>query len=78
MFTRIILALVSLMLTSMALGAQLGVTLAVSRGSGGDTPFTALHTYYISPTGSDGNNGTSRRYCLGNAESLASSAAMSL
>jgi hypothetical protein len=59
MFTRIILALVSFMLTSMALAAQLGVTLAVSPGSGGDTPFTALHTYYISPTGSDGNNGTS-------------------
>ena len=59
MFTRIILALVSFMFTSMAMAAQLGVTLAVSPGSGGNTPFTALHTYYISPTGSDGNNGIS-------------------
>src|SRR5277367_777400 len=59
MFTRIILALVSFMLTSMALSAQLGVTLAVSPAGGGDAPFTALHTYYISPTGSDGSNGTS-------------------
>jgi hypothetical protein len=67
MFTKIILALVSFMLTSAALAAQLGVTLTVSPastlmvspGSGGDTPFTALHTYYISPTGSDSNNGTS-------------------
>jgi hypothetical protein len=25
----------------------------------GSTPFVALHTYYMSPTGSDGNNGTS-------------------
>jgi hypothetical protein len=57
MFTRIILALVSFMLTSMALGAQLGVTLAVSPASGDNMPFTALHTYYMSPTGSDSNNG---------------------
>ena len=56
MLTRIILTLVSLLLTSMAMAAQLGVTLAVSPG---DPPFTALHTYYISPTGSDANNGTS-------------------
>lgn len=26
---------------------------------GGDTPFAALHTYFISPTGSDNNNGAS-------------------
>jgi hypothetical protein len=59
MFTRIILALVSLMFTSMALATHLGVTLAVLPGSGGNTPFTALHTYYMSPTGRDSNNGTS-------------------
>ena len=53
MFTRIILALAGFMLTSMALAAQLGVTLAVAPGSGSGTPFTALHTYYMSPTGSD-------------------------
>ena len=59
MLTRIIVALVSFMLTSMTLAAQFGVTLTVSPPSGGDTPFTALHTYYISPTGSDGNKGAS-------------------
>ena len=59
MFIRITLALVSLVLTSMAMAAQLSVTLAVSPGSGGNTPFAALHTYYISPTGSDGSNGIS-------------------
>ena len=57
MLTRIIFALVSILLTSMALAAQLGVTVAVSPGSGSDTPFVALHTYYMSPTGSDSNNG---------------------
>jgi hypothetical protein len=56
MFTRIILALVSFMLTSVALGAQLGVTLAVSPATA-SVPFVALHTYYMSPTGSDSNNG---------------------
>ena len=30
-----------------------------SSGSNGTHPFTALHTYYISPTGDDGNAGTS-------------------
>ena len=28
-------------------------------GGGGNVAFTALHTYYMSPTGSDSNNGTS-------------------
>jgi len=56
MFTRIILVLVSFAFASMAMAAQHGVTLTVSSG---DPPFTALHTYYISPTGSDSNNGTS-------------------
>ena len=59
MFTRIILALVGFMLTSMALAAHLGVQSCGVPGSGVDTPFTALHTYYISSTGNDGNNGTS-------------------
>jgi hypothetical protein len=57
MFTRIIFALVSFTLTGIAMAAQLGVTLAVASGSGSGTPFTALHTYYVSPTGSDSNNG---------------------
>jgi hypothetical protein len=59
MLTRIILALVSFLLTRMAMAAQLGLALTVSPGSSGNTPFTALHTYYISPTGSDSNSGTS-------------------
>jgi hypothetical protein len=56
MFGRIIFALVSFALASMAMAAEVGVTLTVSSG---DPPFTALHTYYISPAGSDSNNGTS-------------------
>jgi hypothetical protein len=58
MFTRIILRLVSFMFASMALAAQLSVTLAVLPGSGNKS-FTALHKYYMSPTGSDSNSGNS-------------------
>jgi hypothetical protein len=57
MFTRIIITLVSLVLANVAMAAQLGVTLTVSSGSVTSIPFTALHTYFASPTGSDNNDG---------------------
>jgi hypothetical protein len=57
MFTRIIITLVSILLASVVTAAQLGVTLTVSSGSVTSIPFTALHTYFASPTGSDSNDG---------------------
>ena len=37
--------------------------MASSSSAPAGTPFAALHTYFLSPTGSDGNNGTSATAC---------------
>ncbi len=39
------------------------IVAAASSGSGTSGSFVALHTYYLSPTGSDSNNGTSATAC---------------
>jgi hypothetical protein len=59
--TRIIaLAVLMIVASSLASSAQIMLMGAMSPpAASGNVPFTPLHTYYISTTGSDSNNGTS-------------------
>lgn len=45
---------------------SIGAAASSSSGSASSTPFTALHTYYMSPTGSDSYDGTEQTHTTGN------------
>ena len=45
---------------------SIGAAASSSSGSASHTPFTALHTYYMSPTGSDSYDGTEQTHTTGN------------
>jgi len=55
----ILLALLGLTLPADALVRGPYTTNVSGGGGSGDLPFTSLHTYFLSPTGNDGNSGTS-------------------
>src|SRR5271168_5088191 len=44
---------------------SIGAAASSSSGSASSTPFTALHTYYMSPTGSDSYDGTEQTHTTG-------------